>query len=94
MREVAAEFLAREAGRQSLITVTRAEISDDRKRGVVYISVYPEAAEVGAIDFANRHRAEMSKFFEKRVRGMRMPHVEFEIDMGEKSRRRLDELGN
>ena len=93
LRTTAAEFLAREAGRESLITVTRADLSEDRKHGVIYITVYPDAAEANALSFANRNRGEFGKFFEKRVRGMRLPHVEFVIDEGEKYRRRLDELG-
>jgi len=89
---VAAEFLNREAGRQSMITVTRAHLSDDRKSGIIYISVFPDTAEASAVHFANRNRTEFSKFFEKRVRGMQVPQVEFVIDEGEKARRRLDEL--
>lgn len=92
LREAAAEFLAREAGRQSLITVTRTELSDDRRNGIIYITVFPDTAEKQAVDFANRNRREFSAFFEKRVRGMHMPHVEFVIDLGEKNRQRLDEL--
>jgi len=88
----AAEFLNREAGRQSMITVTRAELSDDRKHGTIFITVFPDSAEEGAVHFANRNRTEFSKYFEKRVRGMQVPHVEFVIDEGEKARRRLDEL--
>ncbi len=89
---VAAEFLNREAGRQSMITVTRVDLSQDRKNGVIYISVFPDTAEESAVHFANRNRTEFSKFFEKRVRGMQVPHVEFVIDEGEKNRLRLDEL--
>jgi ribosome-binding factor A len=92
LREAAAEFLGREAGPQSLITVTRADLSDDRKRGIIYITVFPESAEKAAAEFANRNRKEFSDFFQKRVRGMRVPHVEFIIDLGEKNRQRLDEL--
>lgn len=92
LRVAAAEFLGREANRNSLITVTRAMLSDDRKRGVIYITVYPEAAEDAAVQFANRNRGEFGKFFEKRVRGMRIPHIDFVIDKGEKNRQRLDEL--
>lgn len=92
LREAAAEFLSREAGRQSLVTVTRAHLSDDRARGIVYLSVYPDSAERGALEFANRHRKEFGAYFEKRVRGMRVPHVEFVIDAGEKNRQRLDDL--
>ncbi len=92
LRETAALFLSREANRNSLVTVTRATLSDDRKRGVIYITVLPESAEEQAAAFANRNRGEFGKFLEKRVKGMRIPHVEFVIDTGEKNRLRLDEI--
>ena len=92
LRGAAAEFLSREAGRQSLITVTRAELSDDRKRGTIYITVFPDDTEDEALNFCQRNRGEFSIFFQKRVRGMQVPHVEFVIDVGDKMRRRLDEL--
>ncbi len=94
LREVAAEFLAREAGRQSLVTVTRAELSDDMKHGTIYITVLPIDAEESALAFANRNRTEFSSFFKKRIKGALPPHVEFVIDLGEKNRQRLDELSN
>lgn len=94
IREVAAEFLSREASRQSLITVTRVELSDDRKKGVIYITVLPESSEQAAVKFANRNRSEFSDYFHKRIKGIFPPRVEFQIDMGEKNRLRLDELSN
>lgn len=92
LRETAAEFMAREANRNSLVTVTAARLSDDGKRGIIYMTVMPESSEEAAVAFANRNRSEFAAFFETRVRGVFMPHVEFEIDKGEKSRQRLDEL--
>ncbi len=92
LRETAALFLSREANRNSLITVTRAHLSEDRKRGTIFITVLPESAEEAAVAFANRNRFEFGAFFEKHIRGMRIPHVEFVIDRGEKNRQRLDEL--
>ncbi len=92
LREVAAEFLVREANRNSLVTVTAARLSDDNKRGIIYITVLPESAEEAALAFANRNRGEFSEFFQKRIKGVFMPHIEFQIDKGEKSRQRLDEL--
>ena len=92
LKETAAQFLAKEAGPQSLITVTNAMLSDDGHRGTIFVSVYPETAEEAALKFANRNRKEFGEFFEKRVRGMRIPHVEFVLDRGEKNRQRLDEL--
>jgi ribosome-binding factor A len=92
LRIAAAEFLAREANRQSLVTVTRTVVSEDGKHGTIYITVFPDSAEGAAVKFANRHRTEFAEFFKKKVRGAFPPHVEFVIDMGEKNRQRLDEL--
>jgi len=92
LRTAAAEFLAREANRNSLITVTRAQMSEDGKRAVIYITVFPELGEAAALAFANRNRGELGQFLSKRTKGMRIPHFEFEIDEGDKNRRRMDEL--
>lgn len=94
LRETAAEFLAREAGRESMITVTGAVVSEDGRRGMVYITVLPEAHEESALAFANRNRSELDRAFREHVRGARLPHVEYLIDKGEKNRQRLDELSN
>jgi ribosome-binding factor A len=92
LRETAAEFLAREANRQSLITVTGAQVSEDGKRGAILMTVLPDTYEAAAVEFANRNRREFAEFFKSRVRGALPPHVEFIIDRGEKNRQRLDEL--
>jgi ribosome-binding factor A len=92
LRTAAAEFLAREANRNTLITVTRADMSGDGKSAVVYITVFPESGEAAALAFANRNRGELGKFLSERTKGMRIPHIEFVIDLGDKNRRRLDEL--
>ncbi|MDE1925292.1 MAG: ribosome-binding factor A [Patescibacteria group bacterium] len=94
LREAAAEFLAREANRQSLITVTGAVVSEDGKRGNILITVCPDSQEKAAADFANRNRRAFTEFFKTRVRGASPPRVEFVIDRGEKNRQRLDELSN
>jgi ribosome-binding factor A len=92
LRNVCAEFLAREAGRQSLITVTRAILSSDGHSGTVYMTVFPDQNEESALKFANRNRTELAEFFKKRVRGAQLPRIEFVIDRGEKNRQRLDEI--
>jgi len=45
LRTAAAEFLSREANRNNLITVTRAEMSGDGKRATIFITVFPESGE-------------------------------------------------
>ncbi len=92
LRTAAAEYLAREANRNTLITVTRTQMSEDGKRAVIYITVYPETGEQAALAFANRNRGELGQFLSKRTKGMRIPKFEFEIDLGDKNRRRLEEL--
>lgn len=94
IRAAAAEFLAREANRTTLITVTRVELSENGRNATVLISVYPESGEEPALAFANRNRRELGRFLESKVKGMRIPHFEFAIDQGDKNRRRLDELSN
>ncbi|MBC7836693.1 ribosome-binding factor A [Acetobacteraceae bacterium] len=92
LREGAAEFLVREATPQSLITVTRAVLSEDTKRATVFITVLPDSAEQQAVAFANRNKRELIDFLKTRIRGGLPHHIEFEIDLGEKNRQRLDEL--
>jgi ribosome-binding factor A len=94
LREAAAEFLSREANRQSLITVTGAHVAEDGKHGTIFITVFPDTAETAAVDFANRNRGEFAQFFRTRVRGVFPPRIEFVIDRGEKNRQRLDELSS
>jgi len=94
VREVAAEYLAREAGPQSLITVTRVALSNDARDARVFITVLPESAEEAALAFIQRNRRDLAEFFRKRVRGAFPPHFEFLIDRGEKNRQRLDELSS
>lgn len=90
--ELAARFIAREAGRQTLITPTRAELHKDRKRMTVFISVFPETDEAHALSFLTRHRDDFRKFVKEEGRFGILPIVRFEIDAGEVHRRRLDEL--
>jgi ribosome-binding factor A len=94
LRTAAAEFLAREANRNTLITVTRVDMRPDGKRAVIFITVLPETGEQAALKYANRNRGELGQFLIKRTKGMRIPKFEFEIDLGDKNRRRIDELSS
>jgi len=92
LREVAAEFLARESNGQSLITVTAAQVDERGQRAIIFITVLPDSQELKALEFANRNKQEFGMYLLKKVRGMRIPKLEFVIDKGEKMRQRLDEL--
>ena len=71
LRTAAAEFLAREANRNTLITVTRVEMSEDGKHAVIYITVFPDSGEQAALKYANRNRGELGQFLTTRTKGMR-----------------------
>jgi ribosome-binding factor A len=94
VKKLAAEFLSKEADKSSVITVTNANISDDLKNATIFFSVYPEKSEDAALNFAKRKRSELKKYVKSKLRMKRIPFFDFEIDMGEKNRQRIDELSN
>jgi ribosome-binding factor A len=89
--ENAGRYIAREAGRNTLITPTRAVFSKDRQNATIYISVYPEAEEGHAIDFLMRHKDLFRNELKKTTRFVRLPFIWFEIDKGERARQAFDE---
>ena len=92
LRELAAEFLNRESTRAALLTVTNIELSDDQKTARILLSVMPKEKEYGAVDFANRHRAEFSDYIKKHSRLYFLPKITFAPDIGEQNRQRITEL--
>jgi ribosome-binding factor A len=94
IKNLAGEFLQREAGKASMITVTKTDISRDLKNAKVYFSVFPEDKEVAALDFAKRKRTEFREFFRQRSKLRVVPFFDFDIDLGEKSRQKIDGLTN
>lgn len=89
---LAADYIAREAGRTTLITPTRAEIGHDRKNATVYVSVFPDSDTAHALEFLDRHRDGFKEFMKKESRFSFLPRVRFENDYGEKNRQHLDEI--
>lgn len=91
--ELAAKYIAREAGRTTLITPTRAHISSDGKYATIFISVYPTEEGEHALTYLMRHKDDVRAFLkESKVRFPVLPYITFEIDYGELNRQRLDEL--
>lgn len=88
----ASDFIQRESNGQSLITVTNSSTSGDNKRMIIYVTVLPEQKEKAVIDFLKRNRSEFKQYIRENTRLNIIPHFDFEIDFGEKSRQRVDEL--
>ncbi len=89
---LAAQFLSRESNRTSLITVTRADVTDKMTVANVYCSVFPESEEANALIFLKRMAGECKQYLMHEHRMVRVPHINFEIDYGEKNRVRLEEI--
>ncbi len=88
----AADFFARESNYESLITVTRAEISPDLKNVTIYISVLPVEKEQNAIAFAKRVRTDFREYIKDKSALRYLPTIDFALDYGEKNRQRIDDL--
>jgi ribosome-binding factor A len=92
LRKVFAEFIERESNKQSLITVTRCDISPDLSKVLVYVSVLPSEKEESVINFLNRRKWHVRDLIKKRMVIRVIPFVDFTIDYGEKNRQHIDQL--
>ncbi len=92
LAHLAADFFARESNRESLITVTRADVSPDLKNVKIFFSVLPEKFEDKALAFAKRSRSDFREFIKDKSALRYLPTIDFEIDFGEKNRQLIDEL--
>ena len=92
IRKYVADYISREASRQSLITITRCEISADGKRAVLFVSVLPDRAEPIAMDFLKRHQDLIRKYAQQHSKIRAVPWLRFSYDRGEKNRQLVDEL--
>jgi ribosome-binding factor A len=89
---LAGKFIAREAGRSTLITPTRVGFGRNPKFATVYVSVFPDTETEHALAFLNRNIDEFREFLKKNGRFNMLPFIKFEADIGEQNRQRLDEL--
>lgn len=92
IKELSAQFLARENNNTSLITVMSANASPDLKRATIFITVLPTSKETAALGFVKRNRKELREFLKKNMPIKTIPFIDVEIDQGEKNRQRIDEL--
>ena len=88
----AADFIAREIALNALITVTHADMSPNYKEATIYFSVLPATMEKDALKFAKRARSDFRDYLRTHTKLHPIPTVDFEIDLGEKNRQRVDEL--
>ena len=92
IRDLSARFLELEGSGASLITVTKVEMSRDEKYATILFTVFPDAQEKTALEFAKRKRPELRDFLKKNMNIKTIPFIDIAIDLGEKNRQKIDEL--
>jgi ribosome-binding factor A len=92
LKKVAQDFFQRNSSGKSMITVTNADVSKDLKNANIFITVLPESEEHSALDFAKRMRSDLRTDIKTRLPIKVIPFVEIEIDEGEKTRQRIENL--
>ena len=94
LRDMGARFLTINGNGSSLMTVTRVELTRDEKRATIFFTVFPEKFEKTALEFAKRKRSEFKEFVKENSKLGKIPQLDFEIDLGEKNRQKIDSLLN
>jgi len=92
IKNAAAEFMQRESSGQSLITITDVRLSNDEKYANILFTVLPEDKEEAALEFAKRMRSEFKQYIKSHTKLGRIPLFDFQIDLGEKHRQKLDTI--
>jgi ribosome-binding factor A len=92
LRELASKFILEEGTKTSLITVTKVKLSPDGAYATILFTVYPETKEHAALEFDKRNRSEFRDCLKEKSRLGRIPFIDFEIDLGEKNRQKIDAL--
>lgn len=92
IRQKASEFLEVESSGNALITVTNVRLIESGQKVVIYFTAFPADKENGVLDFAKRKRTEFRDFLKHETKLFRLPFVDFEIDLGEKNRQKIDML--
>lgn len=93
IRKLAAQFVQIESSNVSLITITRCVMEEKLRHAVVLVTVLPESEERHALEFLKRKRSEFRDYIKSHARTRVIPVVDFAIDIGEKTRQKIDELG-
>jgi ribosome-binding factor A len=92
VRKLIDDYITRNSGGQSLITVTSIQQADRSNNVLVRVSVLPETQENAVIDFLERNASDMRNYIKENSRLGMLPFLSFEIDRGEKHRQSIFEI--
>ncbi len=89
IRKVIDEYISKNSGGQSLITITSIVQADHSNNTVIRVSVLPESQENAVVDFLTRNVTDIRNDIKKKTRVGMLPFLSFEIDRGEKHRQEI-----
>jgi len=92
IRQHIAHFIEMESTNQSLITITRVNLSPDFKNATVFFTTLPQNQEHTALAFLQRKRKDIREHLKKHLRTRTLPFIDVQIDAGERNRQKIDEL--
>jgi ribosome-binding factor A len=92
VKELAMEFMSREANRTSLVTVTNVILGDRAKKATILLSVLPEDKGPVVEEFANRKCNEFRSYVKAHSKLGIIPFFNFKIDLGEINRQNIDRM--
>jgi ribosome-binding factor A len=92
IKEAAANFMQKESNGASLITITDVRLSNDEKYVNILFTVLPDDKEEAVLEFTKRMRSEFRQYIKQNTKLGRIPTFDFQIDLGEKHRQKLDTI--
>lgn len=92
IKEIIARFIERESNKTAMITISRVELDDRGRNGIIFITVLPESGESSALNFLKRKRSEIRNAIKKQLSIHPIPFFDVSIDSGEKSRQTIEAL--
>lgn len=79
LHHLAAEFLEKEAGPQSLITVYGVKYNKEKNKALILVSILPEEREKAAMDFVSRKKRELIDYLKEHSKIRTIPYISFEL---------------
>ena len=92
LAELTAQYIQREANTDPLITITHATVSKDYANATIFFTTIPEEKQDNALIYLKRSAGDVRRYVMKHMRIKTIPHLEFQIDYGERHRQDTDVL--
>ena len=92
LSEMIAKFIREEANTNPLITVSNLIVSPNNRDVTVLITTIPDGKENDALIFLKRKGTDLRNYIKKNGRFQYIPHIDFDVDYGERHRQHIDEV--